>query len=478
MGSSDERFSREERVLLASDNERLGLSTTSPLAIVLAAGLGTRMRSQTPKILHEAAGRPLLSHVLATLASVGARPVVVLSRESAPARSLLEDGARVAMQDPPRGTGDAVRVALAAVTDAVGEALIVYGDTPLVTADTLRALVSVRAKRGAVLALLSGAMGTDNAYGRVVRDPSGDVTRVVEVRLASESERALPESNLGAYAVDLAWLRAAVARLEANATGEVFLTDLVALAVGEGKRVAAYQTNDPDEGRGVNTRVELAAVEDVLRRRIRERHMLAGVTFHDPGSSMVDADVEIAPDAVIERGTILEGKTRIGAGSRIGPYSIVRDSTVGERCRVEASVIEAATLEDEVRIGPFSHLRPGAYLERGVEMGNFGEVKNARLGSGTKMHHFSYVGDAGVGKRVNIGAGTITLNYDGANKNRTEIGDDAFIGSDTLLRAPVRVGNDAATGAGAVVTKDVPDGMIGIGMPARMRERKKPTKRS
>lgn len=445
---------------------------------MLAAGLGTRMRSQTPKVLHTAAGRPLLSHVLATLASVGARPVVVLSRESAPARSLLEDGAQVAMQDPPRGTGDAVRVALATVRDAAGEALIVYGDTPLVTADTLRALIAVRAERGAVLALLSGTMGTDNAYGRVVRDPSGDVTRVVEVRLASESERALPESNLGAYAVDLAWLRAAVARLAANATGEVFLTDLVALAVGDGKRVAAYHTNDPDEGRGVNTRVELAAVEDVLRRRIREHHMLAGVTFHDPGSSLVDAGVEIAPDAVIERGTILEGRTRIGAGSRIGPYSIVRDSTVGERCRVEASVLEGATLEDEVRIGPFSHLRPGAHLERGVEMGNFGEVKNARLGSGTKMHHFSYVGDAGVGKRVNIGAGTITLNYDGANKNRTEIGDDAFIGSDTLLRAPVRVGKDAATGAGAVVTKDVPDGMIGIGMPARMRERKKPTKRS
>ncbi len=445
---------------------------------MLAAGLGTRMRSQTPKVLHAAAGRPLLSHVLATLASVGARPVVVLSRESAPARSLLEDGVQVAMQDPPRGTGDAVRVALAAVTDAAGDAVIVYGDTPLVTADTLRALVALRTERGAVLALLSGTMGTDNAYGRVVRDAHGDVVRVVEVRLASETERALPESNLGAYAVDLAWLRGAVARLATNETGEVFLTDLVALAVGDGKRVAAYRTNDPDEGRGVNTRVELAAVEDVLRRRIRERHMLAGVTFHDPGSSLIDADVEIAPDAVIERGTILEGTTRIGARSRIGPYSIVRDSTIGERCRVEASVLEGATLEDEVRIGPFSHLRPGAYLERGVEMGNFGEVKSARLGAGTKMHHFSYVGDAGVGKRVNIGAGTITLNYDGANKNRTEIGDDAFIGSDTLLRAPVKVGKDAATGAGAVVTKDVPDGMIGIGMPARMRERRKPTKRS
>ena len=451
--------------------------TESPLGIVLAAGLGTRMRSQTPKVLHTAAGRPLLGHILGTLDEIGARVVVVLSRESSAARSLLggrSGGATVAMQDPPRGTGDAVRVALDAAKDAHGTALIVYGDTPLVRAETLTALMTLRDSRSAVLALLSGAVGIDNAYGRVVRDAKGDVTRIVEARLATDEEKALPESNLGAYAADLGWLRSAVARLRPNATGEIFLTDLVALAVADGKRVAAHRASDADEGRGVNTRVELAAVEDVLRRRIRERHMLAGVTFHDPSSSLVDADVEIAPDAIIERGSILEGKTKVGPGTRIGPYSILRDTTVGANCRVEASVLEGATLEDEVTIGPFSHLRPGAYLERGVGMGNFGEVKNARLGSGTKMHHFSYIGDAAVGQRVNIGAGTITLNYDGVRKHRTEIGDDAFIGSDTLLRAPVRVGKNAATGAGAVVTKDVPDDHIAIGMPARMRTRKKP----
>ncbi len=381
--------------------------------------------------------------------------------------------ATMATQDPPRGTGDAVRVALDAVKDKDGAAFIVYGDTPLLRADTLRALARLRAERGAVLAILTGEMGSDNAYGRVVRDAQGDVARIVEVRLATTEERALPESNLGAYAVDVAWLRSAIPNLVANATGEIFLTDLVALAVTSGKRVAAHRAADPDEGRGVNTRVELAAVEDVLRRRIRERHMLAGVTFHDPSSSLVDADVELAPEVVVERGSILEGKTRVGAGTRVGPYSILRDTIVGERCIVEASVLEGATLEDEVHVGPFSHLRPGAYLEKGVGMGNFGEVKAARLGAGTKMHHFSYVGDAAVGRRVNIGAGTITLNYDGVNKHRTEIGDDAFIGSDTLLRAPVKVGKNAATGAGAVVTKDVPDDHIAIGMPARMRTRKK-----
>ena len=445
--------------------------TAGPPAVVLAAGLGTRMRSQTPKVLHLLAGRPLLSHVLEAVRGAGARPIVVLSKESEPARAIVGDGAIVALQDPPRGTGDAVRVALEAIPDPSGEAFIVYSDTPLLRAETLRALAELRAKRGAALALLSGNIGTANAYGRVVRDGSGDVARVVEARLATADERRLPESNLGAYAIDLAWLRRAVPRLRANATGEVFLTDLVALATTEGARVAAYCTDDPEEGMGVNTRVELAAAEDVVRRRIRERHMLAGVTFHDPASSFVDADVDIAPDVVIDRGCILEGRTRIGTGTRIGPYAIVRDTRIGERCRVEASVLEGATLEDDVTVGPYSHLRPGAHLEKGVQLGNFGEVKNARLGRGTKMHHFSYVGDAQVGQRVNISAGVITLNYDGVRKHRTEIGDDAFIGSDTLLRAPIKVGARSVTGAGSVVTKDVPDDMLAVGVPARIRRK-------
>ena len=445
--------------------------TAGPPGIVLAAGLGTRMRSQTPKVLHLVAGKPLLAHVLDTVRGAGARPVIVLSKESEPARAIVGDGAVVALQEPPRGTGDAVRVALGAIPDAAGEAFIVYGDSPLLRSATLRALTDLRAKRGAPLALLSGLVGTANAYGRVVRDASGDVARVVEARLATPEEKQLTESNLGAYAVDLAWLRRAVPRLRANETGEVFLTDLVALAVADGARVAAYCTDDPDEGMGVNTRVELAAAEDVVRRRIRDRHMLAGVTFHDPGSSLVDADVEIAPDAVIEHGSILEGHTRIGSGTRVGPYAIVRDTTIGERCRVEAAVLEGATLEDDVEIGPYSHLRPGAHLEQGVEMGNFGEVKKARLGKGTKMHHFSYIGDAQVGQRVNIGAGTITLNYDGVRKYRTEIGDDAFIGSDSLLRAPIKIGARSVTGAGSVVTKDVPDDMLAVGVPARIRKK-------
>lgn len=425
------------------------------------------MRSKTCKVLHQAAGRPLISHVLDVCAALDAHPIVVLSRESEPARAVLPADATVALQEPPKGTGDAVRVALGATDAREGLAYVVYGDTPVLRAETLGAMRDLLRERGAVIALLTAKIGTDNAYGRVVRDERGDVRRIVEVRNATDEERQLPESNLGAYAMDLAWLRGAVGKLRANKTGEVYLTDLAEIAIADGKRVAAHCSDDPTEGMGVNTRGDLAKVDQALRRRIRDRLMDEGVTFLDPESTSVDATVRIAADAVIGRGCVLEGSTSIGADSLVGPYSIVRDSRIGERCRVEASVIEGATLEDDVRIGPFSHLRPGAYLERGVEMGNFGEVKNARLRAKTKMHHFSYIGDADVGERVNIGAGTITLNYDGVRKHRTEIGDDAFIGSDSLLRAPVKIGKGAVTGAGAVVTKDVADGMLAVGMPAR-----------
>ena len=438
------------------------------LAFVLAAGQSKRMRSKTPKILHLCAGKPLLRWSVDAAIAAGARPVVVLAPDvEAAARALLPDGAAIAIQKDMRGTGDAVRVALEAVRDAAAEAFVVYGDTPTLSPATLDRLRALRAERGAAIAILTAKVGTENTYGRVVRDERGDVRRIVEIRLATDAERELPESNLGAYAIDLAWLRGAIGSLRPNTTGEVFFTDIVDIAIAAGKRVAAFCTPDAGEGMGVNTRVELAAAEVILRRRIRERLMLDGVTFRDPDSTLVDDGVRVAADALIDRGCVLEGATAIGADSRIGPYSILRDSTVGARCVVEASVLEGATLEDDVRVGPYSHLRPGAYLEHGVGMGNFGEVKAARLRKGTKMHHFSYVGDADVGERVNIGAGTITMNYDGVSKHRTTIGNDAFIGSDTLLRAPITVGEGAVTGAGAVVTKDVAPGMLAVGVPAR-----------
>ena len=450
------------------------------LALVLAAGVSKRMRSKTPKILHRCAGKPLLLWPVETAIRAGARTIVVLSADiEASAREILPAGTAVAIQREMKGTGDAVRVALEATDARDGEVFVLHGDTPTLVTETLERLRALRAERGAAVAVLTANVGTDNAYGRIVRTAAGDVERIVEARLATAAERLLPESNLGAYAIDLGWLRTAIGTLVANSTGEIFFTDIVAVAIAGGKRVAAFRTADATEGLGVNTRVELAAAEAVLRRRIRERLMLEGVTFHDPESSPVDDTVRIAADTVIERGCVLEGATSIGPNSRIGPYTILRDTTVGARCVVEASVLEGATLEDEARIGPYSHLRPGAYLEQGVELGNFGEVKASRLRRGTKMHHFSYVGDADVGERVNIGAGTITMNYDGVNKHRTTIGNDAFIGSDTLLRAPITIGEGAVTGAGAVVTKDVAPGMLAVGVPARsIKKAVKPVKRA
>ena len=438
------------------------------LALVLAAGASKRMRSKTPKILHRCAGKPLLLWPVETAARAGARIVVVLSPDSEPlVRGILPAGTAVAIQREMKGTGDAVRAGLDAADARDGEVLVIYGDTPTLSGSTVDQLRALRAERGAAICLLTATLGTDNAYGRIVRGSTGDVERIVETRLASQEEKLLPESNLGAYAIDLAWLRTAIGKLVPNATGEVFFTDIVDIALRDGKRVAAFCTPDPTEGIGVNNRVELAAAESILRRRIREKLMLEGVTFHDPESSPVDDTVRIAADAIIDRGCVLEGTTSIGPDTRIGPYTVLRDTIVGARCVVEASVLEGATLEDEARIGPYSHLRPGAYLEQGVQMGNFGEVKASRLRRGTKMHHFSYVGDADVGERVNIGAGTITMNYDGVNKHRTTIGNDAFIGSDTLLRAPITIGEGAVTGAGAVVTKDVAPGMLAVGVPAR-----------
>src|SRR2546423_1631290 len=309
----------------------------APLAIVLAAGLSTRMKSKTPKVLHPVAGRPLVTHILRTVRAVGARPLVVLSKESAAARELFDEGTRVAIQEVARGTGDAVRVALAAANGDRGVGFVVYGDTPLLRPETLTRMRALVRENDAPLVLLAGEVGTDNAYGRVVRDERGDVERIVETRLATSEEKQIKESNLGAYAADLDWLRAAVHRLRPNDTGEIFLTDLVGEARREGKGVAVHLTDDPEEGIGVNTRADLAAAEAAMRKRIRDQHMLAGVTFRDPDSCEVDSGVRIAADVVIERGTILQGKTSIGSGSRVGAEVGVPGTTVGEAGHVRES---------------------------------------------------------------------------------------------------------------------------------------------
>ena len=434
-------------------------------ALILAAGKGTRMRSARAKVLHSLAGMAMIDLVVDAVREVGAEPIVIVSSDAADVRDHLGT-VRTVTQDPPLGTGHAVQVALPALPPD-GDAFIVYGDTPLLRAETLRALKALHRERGAALTLLSARVPPPSAYGLIERAPDGAVRRIIETKPDPALQRRDGERNLGAYVVDLAWLHRAAPRLMRNASGEIYLTDLPALASADGRAVAAHCLEDHREGMGVNTRAELAEAEAAIRQRIRERHMLAGVTLRDPPSTFIDARVVIGADTELLPGTMLEGKTRIGSGCVVGPRATLRDTVVGDRCRIGESLIEQSTLEDDVVVGPYCHLRAGAYLERGVDIKDHAEIKNSRLGSGTKVHHFSYLGDATVGKDVNVGAGTVTANYDGTRKLPTTIDDGVFLGVDTMLVAPVRIGRRAKTGAGAVVTKDVPPGMLAVGVPAR-----------
>ena len=302
-------------------------------------------------------------------------------------------------------------------------------------------------------------------------DVDGDVERIVEAKDASRDELEVDEVNAGLYAIDAAWARRAVPRLTPSAaTGELYLTELVAIARRDGERVVALEVADDGTLLGINDRSELAEAAHLLQARINEAHLVAGVTMEDPSTAYVEPTVELAPDVILEPNVILRGRSRVGEGTRIGAGTQLIDSTIGRNCRVWASVLETAEVEDDVQIGPFAHLRPGSSIGHGAKLGNFAEVKNSRLGPGVQQHHFSYLGDADVGERANIGAGTVTANYDGRRKLRTRIGRDAFVGVDTMLIAPVEVGDGAKTGAGAVVTRDVPPGKLAVGVPARIRE--------
>ncbi|MBX5490454.1 MAG: bifunctional UDP-N-acetylglucosamine diphosphorylase/glucosamine-1-phosphate N-acetyltransferase GlmU [Chloroflexi bacterium] len=434
-------------------------------AVVLAAGQGTRMRSRLPKVLHPLAGVPLIAHVLTAVRAAGTGELVIVVGHGAPqVQQALGARVRYALQPEQRGTAHAVLQALPLFSSTVARLLVVYGDTPLLTSATLRALLQAPAP----LALLTAVVPDPHGYGRVVRDDAGRVRAVVEERDATPEERAQHEINVGAYAFDLEWLRARLPTLTPSASGEYYLTDLIARAATDGSPIATVPLADADEGLGINDRVQLARAEQVLQRRLRERLLRAGVTMLDPDSVFLDATVEVGIDTTILPHTFLRGRTRIGAECVIGPSTQIEDSVVGDRCRVQWSMVEGATLDTDVVVGPFAHLRPGTRLARGVMIGNYAEVKNSVLHENVQQHHFSYIGDAEVGRDTNIGAGTITCNYDGVRKHRTTIGERVFLGSDTLLVAPVTLGDDSATGSGAVVTRDVADGTLVVGVPARV----------
>jgi len=453
--------------------------SSSLVAVVLAAGKGTRMRSSHHKVAHVLGGKPLIQRVLGLLEAAGvSRVVVVLGHAADEVRQLLPDSVDTVVQEPQLGTGHAVQVASERLQEYRGDRLLVhYGDEALVRAESLRQLIATGVGPDAPIALLTARVRDPRGYGRVIRLPDDSVDYMVEEVDASPEQRSIDEIWSGSMLLFTPWLWPNLKRekLPLSAKGEYYLPDLVAIARRQGLSVRVALIADEEEVHGVNDLRQLAEANAILRRRTLDDLLRSGVTIVDPATTYVEPEVIIQPDAIIQPGCHLLGRTRIERECEIGPNTFVADSVIGAGSRVWFSVLESATVGQRVSLGPFSHLRPGAVIEDDVEIGNYAEVKSSRIGPGTKMHHFSYAGNADIGQRVNIGAGTITVNFNSetGSKSRTIVEDDASIGSDTLLVAPVRVGAGAMTGAGAVVTHDVPSGEIWIGAPARAHRRRR-----
>lgn len=420
--------------------------------IVLAAGQGTRMKSRRAKVLHELCGVPMLGHVLRNARRLDpARLIVVVGRDADEVKERFEGEAEFVLQEEQNGTGHAVRVAMPTLGEVGGDVLVLYGDTPLLSPETLEQMAKTKRERGADLAVLTAR--TRNIPGRVARDEQGRVSRIIEAQDATPEELELEERNTGVYLFSADLLRDGLAALRPNnAQGELYITDIVGFAVSRGLRVEAVETPDPDECMGINNRVELADATAYMRRRIAREHMAEGVTFIDPDTVYIDADVTIGRDSIIEPGVVITG-----------------DSSLGEGCHVKAGcVIEESRLGNDVTIGPSAHLRPGSRLGEGVKIGNYVEIKNSTLGPGSKAAHLGYIGDADVGAGVNFSCGAIVVNYDGYKKTRSTIGDQAFIGCNANLVSPVTIEPHGFVAAGSTVTKDVPEDALAL---ARTKQR-------
>jgi len=436
--------------------------------IILAAGQGTRMVSDLPKVMHPVNGKPLILYAVDTALALGSnKPVVVVGNGAEKVRKAVGDNAIFALQEKRMGTAHAVMAAEPALRDFDGLITVVAADMPLLTVETIKRMVEYQNEQDAPMTMLTVKTKDPHGFGRVLRGMGGEVRAIIEEAQASEEELRIDELNVGVYCFKSGWLWNALKKIKLSPKGEYYLTDLVSVAVDEGKTVHSILLNDEEEALGINNRVHLAEAEAIIRKRINNQHMLAGVSMIDPQQVYIEDGVKIGKDTVLHPGTRLTGSSVIGEGCEIGPNTLIHESTIGAHCHLLASVIEGAIVEDNVGMGPYCHLRKGAHLGKGVHMGNFGEVKDSHLSAGVKMGHFSYIGNAEIGEDVNIGAGTITCNFDGEHKHPTVIGEGAFIGSDTMLVAPVKIGKGAHTGAGSVVTHDVPDGETVVGVPAR-----------
>ncbi|MFI9560773.1 bifunctional UDP-N-acetylglucosamine diphosphorylase/glucosamine-1-phosphate N-acetyltransferase GlmU [Nonomuraea endophytica] len=450
------------------------MSVPRPAAvIVLAAGEGTRMKSQTPKVLHEVCGRALVDHMLAAARDLKPERLIVVighARERVGAHlAETSPDARAVVQREQRGTGHAVRTVLEETGTINGTVLVTYGDVPLLRTETLAELLAKHAEDANAVTVLTARVPDPTGYGRIIRDESGAVLEIVEHKDATDDQRAIDEMNSGIYAFDGLLLADAVKRVSTdNAQGEEYLTDVLSILREDGHRVGAHVAADYVEVEGVNDRVQLAFVRKVLNQRVLESHMRGGVTVVDPASTWVDVHVRLAPDVVLHPGTQLHGETVVGEGAEVGPATTLTDTTVGPGAVVRNAVCDSAEIGPDASVGPYAYLRPGTVLGRKSKAGTFVEMKNTQVGERSKVPHLSYAGDATIGDDVNIGAAVIFVNYDGVDKHRTTVRDGAFVGCDSMLVAPVTVGDGAYTAAGSVIDGDVPPGAIGV---ARARQR-------
>jgi bifunctional UDP-N-acetylglucosamine pyrophosphorylase/glucosamine-1-phosphate N-acetyltransferase len=433
--------------------------TGGTTALIMAAGQGTRMKSALPKVMHPVCGRPMLAWPVIAARAAGISRIAVIVSPGSDYSATLPDGVEMVVQAESDGTGGAVRAALEVVEESE-QVLVLSGDVPLVSTEVISSLLEDHRRADAAATVMTAVLDDPGAYGRVVRGPGGEIEKIVEVKAAGDAtaeELEIREINSGIYCFQGAELALALGEIgNDNAQGEYYLPDVLPVLRSRDLRVTAHIADDPAVNLGVNNRADLATVEAEARRRIMRGHMMNGVTIVDPDSTWIDADVTIGSDTRIEPGTSLRGATEIGSGALIGPHSTITDCGIGSRSQVIHSMLTLCEVLDDCLVGPFSYLRPGARLEDGSKAGTFVEVKNSTLGPGAKVPHLSYVGDAEIGEGANLGAGTITANYDGTHKHRTVVGPGARVGVDTMLVAPVSVGEGAFTGAGAVIREDVP----------------------
>ncbi|KXT66813.1 bifunctional UDP-N-acetylglucosamine diphosphorylase/glucosamine-1-phosphate N-acetyltransferase GlmU [Streptococcus sp. DD04] len=434
-------------------------------AVILAAGKGTRMKSDLPKVLHKVAGISMLEHVFRSVSAIEPeKTVTVIGHKAELVEQVLAGQTEFVRQTEQLGTGHAVMMAEPVLEGLAGQTLVIAGDTPLITGESLENLIDFHINHKNVATILTAEADNPFGYGRIIRNQHGEVVKIVEQKDASDFEQQIKEINTGTYVFDNARLFEALKNINTNnAQGEYYITDVIGIFRENGEKVGAYTLKDFDESLGVNDRVALATAEGVMRRRINQQHMVNGVSFVNPDAAYIDVDVEIAPEVKVEANVTLKGQTKIGAETILTNGTYIVDSEIGERAVITNSMIEESSLADGVTVGPYAHIRPGSSLAKDVHVGNFVEVKGSSIGENTKAGHLTYIGNSQVGAHVNFGAGTITVNYDGQKKYKTIIGDNVFVGSNSTIIAPVELGDNSLVGAGSTITQDVPADAIALG---------------